>query len=212
MYSRKKSILKQCLLLLFIAVVVIGCTAPKKTYQREYRRLWQEIIKSTAWKNALRANKSFSYDDQRLRYTSPANSFVSKSAKLTRNLISDQFKEEYTAWVTQAYNRIIADAKAADKKIKAEYDRLLELKKTKGDRGIREQQALAKKKYQAHRQMLEGLESWDAFSPYGSDDLDFFMEENMLEVYQMHLNGQSVETLVSFLMYKLADLYHFSDE
>ena len=33
---------------------------------------------------------------------------------------------------------------------------------------------LARKRYIAHREILDGLKSWNAFSEYGSDDLDFF--------------------------------------
>ena len=70
---------------------------------------------------------------------------------------------------------------------------------------------LARKRYIAHREILDGLKSWNAFSEYGSDDLEFFKEEQADAAYKMFLNGESEENIIDFLIYKLADLYQYEE-
>lgn len=193
-------------------MVFSGCGVSKKRkYQREYRRLWKEIIQSQAWKDALRSSKTFTYADSELRYIAvgPADlkmAFLPDSER-TRQV----FEKEYGGWVKKAYYRIIAEAEEADTGIKAEYDRLLTIRKdrkSESDKEFREKLQLAKRRYQAHSKMLEGLKSWKAFDEYGSDDLDFFSAENKKLVYELFRTGQKETTIVAYLMYKLADLYH----
>jgi hypothetical protein len=59
--------------------------------------------------------------------------------------------------------------------------------------------------------MLEGLKSWKAFNEYGSDDLDFFLSENLPRAHSMHSNGRGDEEILRYLVYRLADLYHFEE-
>ena len=45
------------LLLVSLLVLVLGaCSTSKSKYQKEYSRVWKEIINSEAWKNSLLAN------------------------------------------------------------------------------------------------------------------------------------------------------------
>ncbi|MGI9553064.1 MAG: hypothetical protein ACR2MT_17795, partial [Aurantibacter sp.] len=68
---------------------------------------------------------------------------------------------------------------------------------------------LVNKRYRAHRKMLEGLKSWNIFSEYGTNDLDFFKAENEETVKKMVKSGKSDLVIINYLIYKLADLYHF---
>jgi hypothetical protein len=59
--------------------------------------------------------------------------------------------------------------------------------------------------------MLEGLKSWNIMSVYGTDDLDFFKAENKGKVAEMIAAGRSQDFILNYLIYKLADLYHFEN-
>ncbi|MBT8177926.1 MAG: hypothetical protein HKP60_02215 [Eudoraea sp.] len=200
-------------LILFTGVLQLsGCAVSKQTkYQREYRRLWKEIIQSQAWKEALRSSKTFSYVDSELRYMIIGPSDLRISVLPDTEKTRDEFKERYRKWVNGAYYRIIAEAEKADARIKQEYEEVLSKRKLRpkeDDPDFRESLILARRRYQAHRKMLEGLKSWKAFEEYGSDDLDFFGEENKSLVYELFRTGQNERTITAYLMYKLADLYH----
>ena len=93
-----------------------------------------------------------------------------------------------------------------------EYNNLLKTSKNRADRSeYKKQLAQAKLKYEAHWKMLEGLKSWNAFSEYGSDDLDFFKQEQIENAYLMFSKGSSDTEIINFLVYRLADLYHFEE-
>ncbi|MBT8210965.1 MAG: hypothetical protein KJP14_10600 [Eudoraea sp.] len=200
-------------LILFTGVLQLsGCAVSKQTkYQREYRRLWKEIIQSQAWKEALRSSKTFSYVDSELRYMIIGPSDLRISVLPDTEKTRGEFEERYRKWVNGAYYRIIAEAEKADARIKQEYEEVLSKRKLRpkeDDPDFRESLILARRRYQAHRKMLEGLKSWKAFEEYGSDDLDFFGEENKSLVYELFRTGQNERTITAYLMYKLADLYH----
>ena len=192
-----------------------GCGVSKKRkYQREYKRLWKEIIQSQAWKDALRSSKTFTYIDNELRYIAVRPSDLKMTILPDSERTREVFEKSYSGWVKQAYFRIISEAEQADAGIKAEYARLLEIRKDRdpgNNKEFREKLSLAKRRYQAHSKMLEGLKSWKAFYDYGSDDLDFFSTENKKLVYELFRTGQNEKTIVAYLMYKLADLYHQED-
>ncbi|MBT8205104.1 MAG: hypothetical protein KJO20_06990 [Eudoraea sp.] len=200
-------------LILFTGVLQLsGCAVSKqRKYQREYRRLWKEIIQSQAWKEALRSSKTFSYVDSELRYMIIGPSDLRISVLPDTEKTRGEFEERYRKWVNGAYYRIIAEAEKADARIKQEYEEVLSKRKLRpkeDDPDFRESLILARRRYQAHRKMLEGLKSWKAFEEYGSDDLDFFGEENKSLVYELFRTGQNERTITAYLMYKLADLYH----
>ncbi len=211
----KQSFHKGILLLLIGTFLLSGCGVSKKRkYQREYRRLWKEIIQSQAWKDALRSSKTFTYIDNELRYIAVGPSDIKMTMLPDSERTREIFEKSYSGWVKQAYFRIISEAEEADSGIKAEYERLQEIRKDRdstNNKEFRERLLLAKRRYQAHSKMLEGLKSWKAFEEYGSDDLDFFSSENRKLVYELFRTGQNEKTIVAYLMYKLADLYHQED-
>ena len=211
----KQSFHKGILLLLIGTFLLSGCGVSKKRkYQREYRRLWKEIIQSQAWKDALRSSKTFTYIDNELRYIAVGPSDIKMTMLPDSERTREVFAKSYSGWVKQAYFRIISEAEEADAGIKAEYERLQEIRKDRdstNNKEFRERLLLAKRRYQAHSKMLEGLKSWKAFEEYGSDDLDFFSSENRNLVYELFRTGQNEKTIVAYLMYKLADLYHQED-
>ncbi len=211
----KQSFHKGILLLLIGTFLLSGCGVSKKRkYQREYRRLWKEIIQSQAWKDALRSSKTFTYIDNELRYIAVGPSDIKMAMLPDSERTREVFEKSYSGWVKQAYFRIISEAEQADAGIKAEYERLQEIRKDRdstNNKEFRERLLLAKRRYQAHSKMLEGLKSWQAFDEYGSDDLDFFSSENRKLVYELFRTGQNEKTIVAYLMYKLADLYHQED-
>ncbi|MCX2718417.1 hypothetical protein [Lentiprolixibacter aurantiacus] len=203
------------ILLLGVILMFSECGVSKKRkYQREYRRLWKEIIQSQAWKDALRSSRTFTYIDSELRYIAVGPSDLKMALLPDSERTREVFEQSYNGWVKQAYFRIIAEAEEADAGIRAEYERLQEVRKDRDSlnkREFREKLLLAKRRYQAHKQMLEGLKSWKAFDEYGSDDLEFFSAENKDLVYELFRTGQKETTIVAYLMYKLADLYHQED-
>lgn len=204
---------KGTLALVLAAVFLFsGCGVSKKRkYQREYRRLWKEIIQSQAWKDALRSSKTFTYIDSELRYIAVGPSDLKMTILPDSERTRQVFENSYDGWVKQAYYKIIAEAEEADAGIKQEYENLQALRKVRDsadNREFREKFLLARRRYQAHSKMLDGLKSWKAFEEYGSDDLEFFSEENKDLVYELFRTGQQETTIVAYLMYKLADLYH----
>ena len=62
------------------------------------------------------------------------------------------------------------------------------------------------------RQMLEGLLAWKAFNTYGSDDLEFFMREQLRPSLALYRKGAQQERILDYLMTELADLYHKPEE
>ena len=199
--------------ILLIGIIQLsGCTVSKqRKYQREYRRLWKEIIQSQAWKDALRSSKTFSYVDSELRYMAIGPSDLKISVLPDTEKTRNEFDRRYLKWVNGAYYRIIAEAEKADERIRIEYEEVLAKRRVRpkeDDPALKEKFILTRRRYQAHRKMLEGLKSWKAFEEYGSDDLDFFGAENKALTYELFRTGQSENTIIAFLMYKLADLYH----
>jgi hypothetical protein len=124
------------------------------------------------------------------------------------------FLEKYRSLVLRAYFRTIAEAEQADARIYKAYADLRSQRKQKAHRDdpvFRKKLENARIRYKAHREMLEGLKSWKAFNEYGSDDLDFFLSENLPRAHSMHSNGRGDEEILRYLVYRLADLYHFEE-
>lgn len=124
------------------------------------------------------------------------------------------FEDKYSVLVKRAYFKIIAEAEAADSRLKKEYNIHMErARETQNGRDRTAQRELegSRRKYEAHREMLEGLKSWNILSEFGSDDLKFFKAENKEKVLEMYQAGQQEDRIIYYLVYKLADLYHFED-
>lgn len=123
------------------------------------------------------------------------------------------FNDKYKTLVSKAYFKIIAEAEKSDRRLREEYERLSLRRQdpNKQNEVSRDKLMLAGKKYQAHREMLEGLKSWKILSEFGSDDLEFFQAEHESKVAEMMALEQSEEHIINFMVYKLADLYHFEE-
>ena len=113
--------------------------------------------------------------------------------------------------MSRAYFRLIAEALDADQRIAQSYQdmyRRARMSESRTNPILEREFELAEKRFLAHREMLEGLRSWNAFNDYGSDDLDFFMQEELPVAYEKHDRGVQEDEIVDYLMRKLADLYH----
>ncbi|WP_419213079.1 hypothetical protein ACNR9Q_02800 [Maribacter sp. X9] len=187
---------------LFILICLSGCGATQTHYQKEYAKVWKELIKTKAWKESLVAARNSTTDEL---YASADNEVV---------LVEDSkmeagFEDKYQSLVSRAYFRIITEAEKADARISAEYKLLQE-----GDVSSRESKkkvAEITKKYEAHKAMLSGLKSWNIFSEDRSGDLKYFKAENEEAVQKMMGANESENQMVNYLIYKLADLYHVEE-
>ncbi len=199
---------------LFFILFISGCSVPKNTYQKEYGKIWKEIIKSEAWKNTLLAGKSSSASESADFYSSTVDVAPAKKNDFPNPGTEADFPKKYHDLVSRAYFKIIAQAEDADARLKMEHDywnaESLE-GSTKKDRVHKQDLVMVNKRYMAHKAMLEGLRSWNIFSEYRSGDLDFFKAENEKEIHKMMLQGENNDQMVNYLVYKLADLYHFED-
>lgn len=191
--------------IVFLLVIIFafeGCSSSKTKYRKEYAKVWKELIQSQAWKDAL----------------------ASKNGNTNQVLVLDQpgsfksietvwFVDKYSSLVSRAYFKIIAEAENADKRLKedhAYWTAKSEASKTK-DKQLKKRLEIVNRKYEAHNNMLLGLKSWNIFSDDKSGDLDYFKAENEEAIYKMYLQGLEEKTMISYLVFKLADLYHFEE-
>ena len=180
-----------------------GCSLTQEAYEREYSRVWKEMIKSKAWQEAL-----VDPGQEPLYASTDATAIVLADAG--PSVLAD-FDQQYASLVSRAYFKIITEAEKADARITAEYAMIQsEQQGAAGSvsRELKKRHERVAKKYRAHRAMLEGLTSWNIFSPHRSGDLDYFKAEHQAEIRDMMQSGASKEQMVNRLLYKLADLYH----
>lgn len=141
---------------------------------------------------------------------------VGKDTKSTSNLTpspSPKFIKKFNSLVSRAYFKLIVEAERADIRLVNEYKRLYAENEDKMDNLIiQEEFTLVYKRFLTHRRMLSGLKSWRVFSEDRTGDLEYFKKEYRETVYKMYRNKASEETMVAFLMYRLADLYHLPQE
>ncbi len=201
-------------MILVLLVLALGCASTTSNYDKRYNKVWKELIKSQAWKDALE-NREHPHDKENaVFYVSTEDKAILDKGNVYGFVADDQFSDKYNRLIVRAYEKIIAEASAADGNLEKEYlqwnDSLSRTKKS-GDKKFRQNLAEINKRFQAHRKMLEGLKSWNIFSDQGSNDMDFFRAENKNRVFQMYKSGENESKMVSFLVYKLADLYHFEN-
>lgn len=199
-------------ILLFVFIVNLSsCSTSENYFKKEYRRVWKETVQSEAWLNSLQKTP--------LTEAEPTEEFYSSTEEVVLATMSSKdreraslFIELYDSYVSRAYYKLIKEAQNADKRLLADYNRLLKDSKNRTDKSdYKKELANAKLRYEAHWEMLEGLKSWNAFSEYGSDDLDYFKQEQLENAYLMFRKGSSDTEIINFLVYKLADLYHFDE-
>jgi len=199
------------LLLIFL---IEGCTSSQTNFKREYRKIWKETIKSEAWLRSLQKDELLASNDTKEFYSSTEDTGVLEGDSYLETGKLAYFKEKYASLISRAYFKIIAEAEEADSRIEQDYLRLSSQKaalENRNNKDYKKNLELARKRYIAHREILDGLKSWNAFSEYGSDDLEFFKEEQADTAYRMFLNGESDENIIDFLIYKLADLYQYEE-
>ncbi|MGB5497419.1 MAG: hypothetical protein WBM77_00660 [Maribacter sp.] len=176
--------------------------------------MWKEIIKSEAWKNSLLTeNPEIQTNDSEF-YTTNADTGIAED-RFTANIdMGALFEKRFNSLVSRAYFKIISEAENADTRLKAEFDRWNIMQQDKGlkkDHAFKKKYETVMRRYKAHKKMLEGLKSWNIFSDFRSNDLDFFKAENRIEIHRMYQNGSTEDNMISFLVYRLADLYHYED-
>ena len=189
--------------LFYACLMVAGLAGCGSSYNARYEAQWKEIVKSEAWKTSL--------DETTKEDPFMATENETGAVASSLGVGADPFNRKYQSLVSRAYFKIISEAESADIRIKADYDRFLTENPdfaSSADENVRQIVLLYRKKYSAHKTMLDGLKSWDAFDEYGSDDLDFFLLEHQEVARAMHANGLSDKEIVDYLVYKLADLYH----
>ncbi len=192
----------------FLGIIAIltaeACSLNSPKYKKEYTKTWKKIIQSDAWANSINKDQ----DDQ-VNLASADNQVHLVPYLETTPVILDA--EKYHQLVVRAYFKIIAQAENAENTLRAEFDRWNEgyPETDNPNRNLKKEHALVIRRYKAHRAMLEGLKSWAIFSDFSTDDLEYFKMENKNSVLQMVQRGRDEEDIVNFLVYRLADLYHF---
>ncbi len=198
----------------FLGIFFLGsCVSSKTDYQREYGRVWKEMIQSEAWKNSLESTAETTSSDQEVMYAGTSDIPIKDTQLVTSEDMSYKFKEKYNSLVARAYFKIISEAEKSDVRLMAQFKSLEEQQQynDKNDKIAQKNFALVRKRYDAHKEMLKGLKSWNIFSDKRSGDLDFFKEENIDETYKMYQQNKTDDAMIGFLIYKLADLYHFEE-
>ena len=197
------------LAIIALAWLLFASCGSSKSHKAKYEAAWQEVVKSEAWESSLNPGPS-----EELYAEGNESDEQWLAGNDRESVVKGGFESKYDSWVNRAYFKIISEAEAADKNIKAEYERFIaenpDATKSTDIQVIKIMQ-LYERKYESHKSMLEGLKSWQAFETYGSDDLKFFKEENREVVWAMYYDRQEEENIIDFLVYKLADLYHFEE-
>ncbi|WP_339625888.1 hypothetical protein [uncultured Maribacter sp.] len=183
-------------------VCLVGCGASQTHYQREYAKVWKELIKSQAWQESLLADNAENTEEL---YASNDNEVL--LANDTK--IEAGFEDRYQTLVSKAYFKIITEAEKADARISADY-KLLQDDESSISISKKQEHEITKK-YEAHKAMLSGLKSWNIFSEDRSGDLDYFKIENKSAIQRMIQSGDADHQMVNYLIYKLADLYHVEE-
>lgn len=188
---------------ILLAVLCLnGCGITQTKYQREYAKVWKELIQSQAWKESLMARNE--YDNEDLYVSSDNEMMLVDDAK-----VNVAFENHYETLVSKAYFKIITEAEKADARISAEYQLL---QNQNPQEKVNKKYAVEiSKKYKAHTAMLSGLKSWNIFSEDRTGDLDYFKAENKAAIQKMIRSGESENKMVNYLIYKLADLYHIDE-
>jgi len=124
------------------------------------------------------------------------------------------FEKKYHFWVARAYFKLLAEAQKSERELKLQAERYTfenEKFNREGNLTFQRKLSLAHKKYKAHSAMLSGLKSWNLFSDNRTGDMFYFMEENEDRMFQMFKKNHKEDKMVKYLIYRLADLYHFEE-
>jgi len=188
---------------LFLGVLLASCSAIQKSSD-PYSDAWEEVLQSRNWKASLEAQPPVQ-GQRETQYAIPTYQPLQSAT------VDTDFIKRYPALVSRAYFRLIAEAMDSDRRVAKSYQELYRKSRqpeSQNDPVLQREYETARKRFLAHREMLEGLRSWNAFNEYGSDDLDFFMQEQLEVAYEKYERGVKEDPLVDYLMRRLADLYH----
>ncbi|RKR14875.1 hypothetical protein CLV91_0956 [Maribacter vaceletii] len=196
---------------LIIVLLIQSCSSSKSNYKKEYAKVWKELIKTEAWKQALVSTKDNANSNE--LYASSEDVLVLSTPGSFKTIQSPWFKDKYASLVSRAYFKIISEAQKADARLEEDYEywTAKEAASTEKDKTLKKRVGLVIKKYEAHKNMLSGLKSWNIFSEDRSGDLDYFKAENDEAIHKMYLQGLEEKAMVNYLVFKLADLYHFEE-
>jgi hypothetical protein len=189
---------------LLIVILASGCSSLSGKND-PYAAAWSKVVGTPEWNESLNKRVSQSIEKRPEFFALPEVSDADGKG------VDSVFMAKYPNWVSRAYFKLIAEATEADDKIRDEYQAIfLEAKRdaNRNNKVIQEESERAQKRFTAHRQMLEGLVSWRAFHEHGSNDLDYFLKEQLPESFAKYRQGQNEDQIVTFLMNRLADLYH----
>jgi len=200
-----------------LIALAVGCATPKPNYDKEYSKVWATMIKSKAWEDALSSktnNHTIANPSEEDFYSSTSDAIILEDNSIKKLGGNTIFSKKYETLVAKAYYKIIIEAEDADKRLTQQYEQFkaensnpVKLK----DRQFKKDLETVTEQYHAHKKMLEGLKSWNIFSENRTGDLAFFKEENNATVRQMFQEGKTETQIIGFLVYKLADLYHFEE-
>lgn len=202
--------------LLLCVFVTESCSTAKTNYSVEYEKEWKAMIKSQAWIASLQSNDDLVASTEETiepLSNTPVVNYVTRDYNevVAANPI---FKKKYKSLVSRSYFKIITEAERADGYLKAQYEEFNSKKNILENRKSKEFKTnleMVNKKYAAHSKMLAGLKSWNIFSEQRTGDLEYFKKENFNTVYSKYIHGENDATIINFLVYKLADLYHFEN-
>lgn len=194
---------------MFTISFAAGTNAQQYT-QQDYQSNLQETTQSAASINSVNGTTSNKKPVEVL-YASTEQRILKSMTPIARER-AGLFVQLYNAYVSRAYYSLLNEAQKADQYLLEEYNYLLKSSKNRPDReAYNKELALAKLTYEAHWELLEGLKSWNAFSAYGSEDLDLFKQEQIKNAYLMFRKGSSDTEIIDFLVYRLADLYYVQE-
>ena len=191
------------LFFLLAGILLTSCSALQKSSD-PYSDAWEEVLESRSWEASLEAQPP-SAGQGVTHYAIPSY------RPLESATADPEFLNRYPALVSRAYFRLIAEALDSDRRVARSYQELYRKSRqpeSQNDPVLQREYDTARKRFLAHREMLEGLRSWNAFNEYGSDDLDFFLQEQLEATYEKYERGVKEDLLIDYLMRRLADLYH----
>jgi len=209
--KRKMKIFAQ-LALLFCTLILSSCSSMKTTSDAMYEETWRKVVNSQAWLDDLVTIEAKKSDETEDFYVTSEDVVLVVENRRRKTKIEPTFEAKYDALVKKAYIRIIAQAEKVDNRLEREYILRNAAALKKGEKRSEEfdrKLETVNKRYHAHREMLKGLKAWNITSEYGTDDLKFFKDENQKVVKKMIDEGKGESVVINYLIYRLADLYHF---
>ena len=147
-----------------------SCSALQKSSD-PYSDAWEQVLESRSWKASLQAPPEIP-GQLETQYAIP------DYQPLQSATVAPEFLKRYPALVSRAYFRLIAEAMDSDRRVAKSYQELYRRSRqpeSQNDPSLQREYETARKRFLAHREMLEGLRSWNAYNVYGRDDLALFM-------------------------------------